>query len=241
MKKVGRVLSLIIGLSVAVALIGHFNSGTTRAVDIDHVKVVNSASDAVPVTGSVKASQNGSWKVGIDGTPTVNVASAPPVNVTFPNSIGINGTVPVQNAPSPFGPTPFIVQDFENPARLAFQGGCQIIGPGIGQCNIAQVPSNRHLAIEFVSLTLSTSAAIPSTITINTTAGNLIGSHSMAPVLIGQSQGLSIYMASIPVKLYADPGTTVSGFVETAGSNTTISANWTVSGHFVCTNYQTVC
>jgi hypothetical protein len=58
-------------------------------VDIDHVKVVNPASDPVPVTGNVKAIQSGAWNVAINGTPTVNVASAPPVNVNFPSTISV--------------------------------------------------------------------------------------------------------------------------------------------------------
>jgi hypothetical protein len=51
MKKLGRVLSFSIGLGAAVALVGHFSSGMTRAVNIDHVKVANSASDPVPAPG----------------------------------------------------------------------------------------------------------------------------------------------------------------------------------------------
>jgi hypothetical protein len=47
MKKLGRVLSLTIDLAVAVVLVGHFNSGTSRAVDLEHIKVVNSAPGSV--------------------------------------------------------------------------------------------------------------------------------------------------------------------------------------------------
>jgi|ERR1700730_6795983 hypothetical protein len=99
MNKPGRLLLFGPGSGAAVALAGPFHSGTTRAVDLEHVKVVNPASYTVPVTGTVKAARSGSWKVSIDRTPTVNVASkAPAVDVNFPGSMGINGTVPVQGA-----------------------------------------------------------------------------------------------------------------------------------------------
>jgi len=40
------------------------------------VVVTNTASQPVPVTGSVAAAQSGSWTVGISGTPTVNVSGS---------------------------------------------------------------------------------------------------------------------------------------------------------------------
>ena len=83
MERLGMLLLLGLGLVTFAALAAHFNSGTTRAVGLEHVQVVNSTSDPVPVTGTVKAAESGPWKVGIDGTPKVSVASTPPVNVTF--------------------------------------------------------------------------------------------------------------------------------------------------------------
>jgi hypothetical protein len=49
MKKVGRLLLLGLGVVTLATLAAHFNSGTTRAVDLDHVKVVDSASDPRPL------------------------------------------------------------------------------------------------------------------------------------------------------------------------------------------------
>ena len=58
------------------------------------VLVTNSSTQPVPVngtvTGSVGASQAGTWNVGINGTPTVNVGSMP----------ALNGTVNIGNTPS---------------------------------------------------------------------------------------------------------------------------------------------
>ena len=242
MRKLCRVLLLTIGVSVGVALVGHFNSGTTRAVEIDPVKVVNSGSDPVPVTGSVKASQNGSWKVGIVGTPTVNVASAPPVNVTFPSSIGIKGTVPVQNAPGLFGFNPFIVQDFENPARTVFQASCTAGGTGTATCNLPPVPSTKTLVIETVSAAMSITGNAPPLFTsLTTTAGGVQAQHFFAPTLTGTA-GVSVnfYSVNTPVRIYADPSSSITAFLEstTLGSP---QVTWTISGHFVCTKYQELC
>jgi hypothetical protein len=57
----GRVIFLTLVLGRAPAIAG----GATRAVDLDHVKVVNSGSDPVPVIGGVKASRSGAWKVAL--------------------------------------------------------------------------------------------------------------------------------------------------------------------------------
>jgi hypothetical protein len=216
MKTLGRVWSLTIGLGVALVLVGHFNSGTTRAVDREHVKVVNSASDPVPVTGTVKATQSGPWKVGIDGTPTVNVASAPPVNVTFPSSVGINGTVPVQNAPGLFGFNPLIVQDFENPARTAFQSSCAAGGTGTASCNLPQVPSTKTLVIETVSVAMSSSGNAPPLFTsLTTTAGGVQAQRFFAPTLTGTAGvSLGFYSVNTLVRIYADPGSSIAAFVE---------------------------
>jgi hypothetical protein len=103
MEILGMLPLLGLGLVTFAALAAHFNSGTTRAVDLEHVQVVNSTSDPVPVTGTVKAAESGPWKVGIDGTPKVSVATTPPGECHLRPQIGINGTVPVQNARNPFG------------------------------------------------------------------------------------------------------------------------------------------
>jgi hypothetical protein len=245
MKKLGRVLSLTIGLGVAVALVGHFNSGTTRAVVIDPVKVVNSASDPVPVTGNVKASQSGSWKVAIDGTPTVNVASAPPVNVSFPSSIGINGTVPVRNAPGLIGFDPFIVQDFENPARTSFQAQCNWTA-GVG-CRLTVVPSTRILVIEMVTAEIGVSTG-GKPFDVEVIVAPPVVPYSLTPAFAGSIDGFSsevnsfvqdLYTVTAPVKIYAGPGTDVTAASLATGNNPV--ATFAISGHYVCAHYQQLC
>jgi hypothetical protein len=57
MNKLGRLLLFGLGLGAVIALAGHFSSGTIRAVDLDLVKVVNSASNPVPVPESESGSE----------------------------------------------------------------------------------------------------------------------------------------------------------------------------------------
>jgi hypothetical protein len=136
MKNLGRALSVTIGLGAAVALVGHFNSGTARAVDIDRVKVVNPASDPVPVTGNVKAIQSGAWNVGINGTPTVNVASAPPVNVNFPSTISVTNPFA-----SPSQPVPLVVTgDTVDFVTILFNGSYLQVRPDGSTTNFTLLP-----------------------------------------------------------------------------------------------------
>ncbi len=239
MRRLPRALLLTLGLGAAAALVGQFNAGTTRAVGIDSVQVINSASNPVPVTGAVTATQSGPWKVGINGTPTVNVASAPPVNVNFPSSIGINGTVPVQNAPGLIGFTPFVVQDFENPARTAFQATCQAGGVGAGNCTLLTVPANKIAVIETVTGVFDGSASGPIASVLDTSAGGIPAEHALVPMLLGATANFSVYAFNAPVRIYADPASSVAARYYDA--NGSVVAAWTISGHFVCTNYQQIC
>jgi hypothetical protein len=195
------------------------------------VSVVNTP---LPVTGNVNAT--------ISGTPTVNVGSAPPVNVNFPNSIGINGPVGVENPKGAFNlPLPLIQQDFENPARSAFQASCTAACVnGFLTCDLANIPSTKTLVIETVSASMSIdSPNFPARVIIVTKAGGIFANHYLSPVLVGSmANGISYYAVTANVKLYADP-TVVSGTVVT--NSNSASAYFTISGHFVCTNFQAFC
>jgi hypothetical protein len=63
----GRVIFLTLVLGRAPAIAG----GATRAVDLDHVKVVNSGSDPVPVIGGVQGEPKRGVEGCIDGTLSV--------------------------------------------------------------------------------------------------------------------------------------------------------------------------
>lgn len=146
MTRLGRVLLLTVVLGAASGIVGHFYPDTTRAVDLGHVKVVNSASDPVPVTGNVKASQSGAWKVGIDGTPNVNVTSIPPVNVNFPASIAV-----LNAFASPTQPLPLVVTgDSLNFVTVLFNGSYLQVRPDGSTTNFT-LPPNQSLVITDVN------------------------------------------------------------------------------------------
>ncbi len=246
MSRLARALLLTLGLGVVAALVGQFNAGTTRAVAIEGVNILNSASNPVPVTGTVTATQSGPWKVGIDGTPTVNVATAPPVNVNFPGTIGINGTVPVQNAPGLLGFTPLVQQDFENPARTAFQASCNT-NSMVSTCTLPTVPTTKTLVIETVSAAVDIPARSDGSSSgpllvawLTTTAGGVSAKHYFAPVLTGSDGASFSYVVNTTVRIYAEPGSSIGTAVGIASSFTP-QVSWTISGHFVCTNYQQIC
>ena len=230
MKKLGRALSLTTGLAVAVALVGHFNSGTTQAVATDPTKVVNSTSASVPVAGTAKANQNSSRKVvnGSDPEAEAKVASTEPV--------------PVQSAPSLSAFNRLVQPDLENPEVSAFQASCTAGGAGIATCTLPKLPAAKALVIETVSAAMSISGNAPPLFTsLTTTAGGMKAKHFFSPALTGLAGlNLSFYSVNMLVRIYADPGSTIIATVEstTAGSP---QVTWTISGHFVCTNYQTTC
>ena len=58
----------------------------------------------------------------------------------------------------------------------------------------------------------------------------------VAVVLVGHFN----YSVNTPVRIYADPGSSNTAFVESTTSRAP-QVTWTISGHFVCTNYQTLC
>jgi hypothetical protein len=150
--------------------------------------------------------------------------------------------VSVQNAPGLLGFNPFIVQDFENPARTVFQASCAAGGTGTASCNMPQVPSTKTLVIETVSVAMTISGNAPPLFTsLTTTASGVQAQHFFAPSLTGMAGvSLNFYSVNAPVRIYADPDSAITAFVESTTSGSP-QVTWTISGHFVCTHYQTVC
>jgi hypothetical protein len=236
MKKLGRVLSLSLGLGVTVALVGHFNSRTTRAVDRDHVKAANSVSDPAPVTGSAKATQSAPGRVVRVSAPTVDVAKTARENATFLSSIGSV----VKRDTS--GPDPLGHQDSQNAALSIFQGSCTAGGAGVASCNLPKVPFTKTLVIENVSAAMSISGNGPPLFTsLTTKAGGVQARHFFTPILTGMAGvSLSFYSVNTLVRIYADPGSSVTAFVESTTEGSP-QVTWTISGHFVCSGLQQTC
>jgi hypothetical protein len=203
--KGSRVILLVLGLGIlAVAL--SIPNNPVKAAGAAPVTVVNTP---LPISGSVSATQSGSWNVGVTGVPTVNLGTG--------NAIGINGPVLVGNPAT----SPVLVSDVDNPARHALQlnnacgiGGtvisCSVVGQNVQGVDFT-VPQGMRLVIEDVSFDV----ALPTGqkvlfCTMDPRVGGQLASLSFAPVFTGTFSGLDHFISVNHIRGYADPGTTVS-------------------------------
>jgi len=201
------------------------------------------------VSYNIPGPVGGIWKAIFGNWSTDSIVyarTAPPVNVNFPGTIGINGTVPVQNAPGLLGFTPLVQQDFENPARTAFQASCNT-NSMVSTCTLPTVPTTKTLVIETVSAAVDIPARSDGSSSgpllvawLTTTAGGVSAKHYFAPVLTGSDGASFSYVVNTTVRIYAEPGSSIGTAVGIASSFTP-QVSWTISGHFVCTNYQQIC
>src|SRR5262252_6427925 len=100
------------------------------------------------VSGTVGATQSGTWNVGITGIPSVDVGT-PTVNLGAGNTVGINGTVQVGSSAS----SPVLVRDLDAAARHAFQASTTLTLSGsttIQEATITSVPTGKRLVIESI-------------------------------------------------------------------------------------------
>jgi hypothetical protein len=149
-------------------------------------------------------------------------AQQPPLPVTVTN--GITRPVPM------FGT--------DNPAFQPFQHSAEFstsVGVGSGFITITTVPAGKRLVIEFVSVDVFNFAGSPvHSVYITTTTAGVTTYHRF--VLFGQGLdafGNGVSAAAQQVRLYADPGTTVSGSLTRSGSVGTAEAGFHISGYFV--------
>ncbi len=193
------------------------------------VTVENGVSNPVPVT--VQNTPN----VTVSGTPTVKVSGTVPVSGSV--SATINGTPAVDAANLPLtndggaANAAVAVKGADEPARQAvsFFKGC--ISNGAQTCSTSfTVPAGKELVIEYVSVScFGFGSPNPIYSTITTTAGG-----ATPPYYISRGEATAFtnsFINSVPVKIYADPSTTVTltGFQVGNGSNFQFS----LSGHYV--------
>jgi len=250
---------VVAGLGAAMSLVPQKTAEGTQTHAVNVVNTPLPVAATISGTPTVNATISGmigqplsvSGSVTIAGTPTVNVASTPPVNVNFPSSIGISGPVSVQNVPTPFGPQPLLQQDFENAARSAFSASCQGSGGGlfgVVTCDLITVPPTKIAVIETVSALFQGNAAASGLITVAelvTTTQRNLAPHFFVPTQLApltSTTGGVFFAQNAPVRIYADPGSTVTTAVDSSFPTTnSLSTSWTISGHFVCVTFQSVC
>jgi hypothetical protein len=162
-------------------------------------------SGTVPVSGNVNAT--------IAGTPTVNAGNLPLTN----DGSALNAAVSVKGV--------------DEPARQAVSFFKECISNGAQTCTVSfTVPAGKELVLEYASV-LSFGFGSPNPVysTITTSAGG-----ATPPYYISRGEATTFtnsFINSVPVKLYADPNTTVTltGFQVGNGSHFEFS----LSGYYV--------
>jgi hypothetical protein len=127
------------------------------------------------------------------------------------------------------------IADVDNPARQPFQTTCtaQIVA-GRPSCTLTTVPAGKRLVIERVEARLhfQSPTDLKFFIFIETTAGGVASNHAIIPALSGVELD-SYVIAREQVRLYADPGTDVSVFIDSALIPATPTCTYKISGYFV--------
>jgi len=193
---------LIIGL-----LIGGSQVANTAPSDKD-VQVVNTTAQPVPTAAQ--------------GTTTIagNVGVTGSVAVT--NTVGVN----VLNAPTVHVVSP-AVQPFQQ-FRVFSQNGTNVDNVLFGT-----VPSGKRLVIEYIAF----SGQVPAgthveTMDINTIAGGN-GAQYLLPITQQPDavNGDAIFNSAGMVKIYADPGTSITSTVRRSTATGTATYGMSISGH----------
>lgn len=171
----------------------------------------------LPVTGTVNASQSGAWNVGLQGTPNVNVANVPSVLVGNSNTNAV------------------WIRDV-NEARQPTQGGGSMTidsGKISESASIYSVPAGKVLVIEHFSAECSMPAAgVAMMARIFTIAGGIAKSHGL-PLSPPSIAPITFTSVGSPVRLYADPSTTVGAAVFRTHEAGAAGCDVSISGHLV--------
>jgi hypothetical protein len=189
----------------------------------ENVNVVNTPNVSVVNTPGVT----------VTNTPTVNVGNTPSVNLANTATVQVSGTasVEVKNDAS----TPVITRSGDEPARQAFstfQTCSTNTNGGTQSCAASfNVPANKELVIEYVSVQcFGFGSPNPAQSTITTTAG---GSSVPYNFLRGDPNPIfnNVFQNNALVRIYADPGTTVTLAGVQNGNGSTFQ--FSLSGYYV--------
>ena len=95
------------------------------------------------------------------------------------------------------------------------------------------VPTGKRLVIEFVGVDVNVPSGQKVLAAVGTTLGSATLFHPIVTATLPGVGGQDVFRASQPVRLYADPGTSVGLFITRAGTVGAGHAVVTVSGHLV--------
>ena len=181
-----------------------------------NVKVVNTAAEAVPVTGNVTVSGS------------VNVANTPTVNLAPGSSVGINNTAA--------NPVPvFTTNSSDNWQPFQAHASSIQSGTNVSTANIATVPAGKTLIIEYVAM----DAQVPPgqhaeimEITVSNSGGGLsfpFVIHAQPAAVIGDS----LFRSNQALKLYSVAGSTVRALWRRNSSAGSATFQVLISGRLV--------
>jgi hypothetical protein len=172
---------------------------------------------ATTVSGTVAATQSGTWNVGLTGTPNVNVANPATAPALFLN-VNDPGRIPYQSEVNSLG------------------GGCTTSGCNF---NFGPVPANHRLVVEHVTGSIIfTSAQSAAFVTVIPSSGSFtIHSAFVAPITAG-ILGQNIAAFDQPVHFCVDPTQGFRVLIDTTflNFNTNAAHTVTVTGYLLdCT------
>jgi hypothetical protein len=192
-----------------------------------NVQVINTPANPVPVTGSVTGSVTGT--VGL--APGTSVGLTPGTSVMIDSTVG--DPVRVRN-----------VNDAIQPAQAQIACISPSVTIGCGPVTIYTVPAGKRLVIEYASMSACMLPGQTATLTVSTEVGSTLVHHlvNVTPPAAGPGTGAigcnlpaasSVTAVGQQVRLYADPGTTVT--VEGDRNSNTGAANFvfSISGYLV--------
>ena len=210
-----RFLMPVSALAVLAVVLLLANPLVIQAAPTDKdVRVINTTAEPVPTAAQGTTTIAGN--VSVTNTPTVNLAPGSSVAVTAATPLRV---VDVNNGIQPF-------QKYV---------GATNTGTNVHTFSLGTVPAGKRLVIEFVSAHGQVPAGEHVELFhLNTVAGPFGGAtHD----LLVQAQpaavsGDAIFRASQQVRIYADPGTTVTALIRTSTLGTTTCAI-AISGYLV--------
>jgi hypothetical protein len=186
--------------------------------------VLNTSNNPVPVYAPSALPVTGAITVG--GTPTVNVGNSP-LNVNVGNAqLGVTGTVAVSNLASEVLTTRSADRPTKQPFAASFFVG------DTESATMVTVPVGKMLVIEMVTAQAwgdaSTSFFAPY---IGASSGGISANHFIATTtqVLNAPTPLRYYIATSPVRIYCDPGSTFTA--RSTHGNLQTGGTITLSGH----------
>jgi hypothetical protein len=132
--------------------------------------------------------------------------------------------------------TPLLVHEVTNPAMQAFQAYVNFsIDSGStssSPIHLAVVPPGKRLVIEYATM-LGESGSGKMGAWISTTAAGTFAQHYLVLTEQGPLFGVPAFTASQPLRVYADTGTEVTGFVIRSETVGTADGYMSISGYLV--------